>query len=195
MLLGVEVRLECLMRLAVFAGSAVGQNAEYAGLAAALGSTLACSDIGIVYGGGRVGLMGALADAALAAGGEVIGVMPRALVEKERAHRDLTRLQVVEDMHQRKAAMADAADAFVVLPGGAGTLDELFEAWTWQQLGLHAKPIALLGPPGFWQPLADLIDHLVECGFISPTHRNLITATDPPALLEALGRPRPSTHR
>ncbi|MFJ8440275.1 TIGR00730 family Rossman fold protein [Kitasatospora griseola] len=181
------------MRFAVFAGSATGTRTEYAALAAALGTTLARRGIGIVYGGGRVGLMGALADAALAAGGEVVGVMPKALVDKEIAHRGLTRLQVVEDMHRRKAAMAEAADAFVALPGGTGTLEELFEAWTWQQLGLHAKPVALLGPPGFWQPLTGLADHLVDTGFVRPALRNLIAETDPDALLDAVERWRPPT--
>ncbi|KDN80775.1 TIGR00730 family Rossman fold protein [Kitasatospora cheerisanensis] len=181
------------MRFAVFAGSATGHRPEYTALATALGTTLARRGIGIVYGGGRVGLMGALADAALDAGGEVLGVMPKALVDKEIAHRGLTRLQVVEDMHRRKAAMAEAADAFIALPGGAGTLEELFEAWTWQQLGLHTKPVALLGPPGFWQPLTELADHLVATGFVRPAHRELIAETDPDALLDALDRWRPPT--
>ncbi|MGW4378341.1 TIGR00730 family Rossman fold protein [Kitasatospora sp. NPDC004531] len=181
------------MRFAVFAGSAAGHRTEYAALAAELGATLARRGIGIVYGGGKVGLMGALADAALAAGGEVVGVMPKALVDKEIAHRGLTRLHVVDDMHRRKAAMADAADAFVALPGGAGTLEELFEAWTWQQLGLHTKPVALLGPPGFWQPLTDLAEHLVGTGFVRPAHADLISATDPDALLDAVHRWSPPT--
>ncbi|MFI9783744.1 TIGR00730 family Rossman fold protein [Kitasatospora sp. NPDC051984] len=181
------------MRFAVFAGSATGTRTEYAALAAALGTTLARRGVGIVYGGGKVGLMGALADAALAAGGEVVGIMPKSLVDKEIAHRGLTRLRVVEDMHRRKAAMAEAADGFIALPGGAGTLEELFEAWTWQQLGLHTKPVALLGPPGFWQPLTALADHLVDTGFVRPTYRNLITGTDPGALLDAMARWQPPT--
>ncbi|MFJ5921495.1 TIGR00730 family Rossman fold protein [Kitasatospora sp. NPDC092948] len=181
------------MRFAVFAGSATGHRPEHAALATTLGTTLARRGIGIVYGGGKVGLMGALADAALAASGEVIGVMPKALVDKEIAHRGLTRLEVVDDMHRRKAAMAAAADAFIALPGGTGTLEELFEAWTWQQLGLHTKPVALLGPPGFWQPLTDLADHLVDTGFVRPALRNLISATDPDTLLDALAGWQPPT--
>ncbi|MGA5699650.1 TIGR00730 family Rossman fold protein [Peterkaempfera bronchialis] len=179
------------MQIAVFAGSAPGHHPGHAALAAALGTTLARHGIGLVYGGGRVGLMGTLADAALAAGGQVHGVMPRALVEKEIAHRGLTRLEVVEDMHHRKAAMAAAADAFVALPGGAGTLEELFEAWTWQQLGLHTKPVALLGPPGFWDPLLTLADHLVTSGFLRPAHRDLISTDDPETLLRALAAWQP----
>ena len=176
------------MRIAVFAGSTPGHSPEYTALATTLGTALADKGIGLVYGGGRAGLMGALADAALAAGGEVTGVMPKALVDRERAHPGLTRLQVVNDVHERKAAMADAADAFVALPGGVGTLDELLEAWSWQQLGLHAKPLVLLGPPGFWQPLADLVDHLVGSGFVAPDQRSLLNAETPDRLLELLGR-------
>jgi hypothetical protein len=153
------------VRVAVFTGSSDGpaahvqQVAEFAGQLAGAGA-------GIVYGGGRVGLMGVVADAALAAGGEVIGVMPQHLVDWEIAHDRLTRLDVVDDMHQRKARMAGLADAFIALPGGAGTLEELFEAWTWGQLGLHAKPVALLDVDGFYAPLIGQLQAMSQAGYL-----------------------------
>lgn len=151
------------------------------------GSALAEAGVGIVYGGGHVGLMGSVADGALATGGEVIGVIPRSLVEAELAHRGLTRLEVVDSLHDRKARMAALADGFVALPGGAGTLDEWFEAWTWGQLGLHAKPLALLDVGGFWRPLAAMLDHLVTTGFLAAHHRDsLVVEDDARRLLERL---------
>ena len=130
--------------------------------------------------------MGALADAALAAGGEVIGVLPKALMEREIGHRGLTELRIVGSMHERKALMADLADGFVALPGGIGTLEELFEVWTWAQLGLHAKPCGLLDTDGFFAPLVGFLDHLVSTGFVQPAHRTmLLTAGSPEALLDA----------
>ena len=153
------------MRVAVFTGSHAGPPA-HAEAAAALARGLAEAGVGIVYGGGKVGLMGLVADAALAAGGEVIGVIPQHLVDDEVAHPGLPRLEVVQSMHERKAVMADLADAFVALPGAAGTLEELFEAWTWGMLGLHAKPTALIDVDGFWQPLLTQLRRMVDDGYL-----------------------------
>ncbi|TYP87245.1 TIGR00730 family Rossman fold protein [Blastococcus xanthinilyticus] len=153
------------MRIAVFTGSHAGPPSHTAA-AAAFATALAGAGIGIVYGGGRVGMMGTVADAALAAGGEVIGVIPGHLVDDEVAHPGLPRLDVVDSMHERKARMAELADAFVALPGAAGTLEELFEAWTWGMLGLHAKPAALLDVDGFWQPLLDQLRRMVDDGYL-----------------------------
>jgi uncharacterized protein (TIGR00730 family) len=180
------------VRVAVFAGSAPGGSPAFARAAAAFGGQLARAGAGIVYGGSHAGLMGVLADAALAAGGEVTGVIPRGLVEREIAHQGLTRLEIVQTMHERKTAMASMADAFVALPGGAGTLEEFFEAWTWQQLGLHAKPVALLDVDGFWEPLLATIDGLVDAGFLRPAYRAaLLVVRDADELLAALGHWRP----
>jgi uncharacterized protein (TIGR00730 family) len=165
-------------RLCVFCGSSSGHHPAYTGLAEQLARELARRGLGLVYGGGRVGLMGVLADAALAAGAPVIGVMPRPLVDREIAHRDLTDLRVVANMHERKALMAELADGFVALPGGVGTLEELFEAWTWAQLGLHRKPCGLLSVDGFFDPLVTFLDHLVVTGFVQPAHRAMLIVTD-----------------
>jgi uncharacterized protein (TIGR00730 family) len=179
-------------RLCVFCGSSAGREPAYRHLAESLARALAERGIGIVYGGARVGLMGALADAAVAAGGEVIGVIPQALVEREIAHRGLTELRIVASMHERKALMAELADGFVALPGGIGTLEELFEVWTWAQLGLHAKPCALLDTDGFYGPLAAFLDHLVDAGFVREAHRAmLLTAHSPEELLRAFAAYRP----
>jgi len=137
--------------------------------AAAFATDLAKAGVGIVYGGGHVGMMGVIADAALAAGGEVVGVIPQHLVDDEVAHPGLPRLEVVQTMHERKAVMADLADAFVALPGAAGTLEELFEAWTWGMLGLHAKPTALFDVDGFWQPLLAQLRRMVDDGYLDAT--------------------------
>jgi uncharacterized protein (TIGR00730 family) len=153
------------VRVAVFTGSQAGPPShEHA--AAAFGRDLAKAGVAIVYGGGRVGMMGVVADAALAAGGEVVGVIPQHLVDDELAHPGLPRLEVVGSMHERKALMADLADVFVALPGAAGTLEELFEAWTWGMLGLHAKPTALLDVDGFWQPLLQQLRRMVDDGYL-----------------------------
>jgi uncharacterized protein (TIGR00730 family) len=175
-----------LRRLCVFCGSNAGREPGYRRLAEGLARTLAGRGIGIVYGGGRVGLMGVLADAALAAGGDVIGVIPQALIDREIGHRGLTELRVVNSMHERKALMAELADGFVALPGGIGTLEELFEVWTWAQLGLHAKPCGVLDADGFYAPLVAFLDHLVDTGFVRPAHRAmLLSAPSPEALLAA----------
>ena len=177
------------MRIAIFTGSAVGAKDAYIDEAARLAAHLAKAGHGVVYGGGKVGLMGVVADAALAAGGEVIGVTPRTLVEREVAHHGVTRLEVVETMHERKARMVELADALVALPGGVGTLDEFFEAWTWQLLGIHDKPVALYDIDGYWQPLRGLLDQIVADRFLGQEHRAaLIEATDPDALVEAIER-------
>ena len=153
------------MRIAIFTGSANGRP-THRQAAAALARALAEAGVGVVYGGAHVGLMGVVADAALAAGGEVIGVIPRHLVDREIAHDGLTRLDVVDSMHERKARMADLADAFVALPGGAGTMDELFEVFTWGQLGLHAKPTALLDVEGFYAPLLMQLRAMTDAGYV-----------------------------
>lgn len=153
------------MRIAVFCGSSPGTD-SHAKATAALGTRLAKLGVGIVYGGAHVGLMGTLADSALAAGGEVIGVIPQHLVDREVAHDGLTRSEVVDTMHERKARMAALADAFVALPGGAGTLEELFEVFTWGQLGLHAKPTALLDIDAFYRPLLDQLLRMVDQGYL-----------------------------
>jgi uncharacterized protein (TIGR00730 family) len=172
-----------MKRLCVFCGSSFGANPAYAETAVALGTLLANRGIGLVYGGGNVGLMGVIADAALAAGGEVIGVIPRSLADREIAHTGCTELRVVDSMHTRKAMMADLSDAFVAVPGGVGTFEEFFEAITWTQLGLHRKPCGLLNVAGFYTPLALFIDQAVSDGFIKPVHRAAIVVDDDPVRL------------
>jgi uncharacterized protein (TIGR00730 family) len=175
------------MHLAVFTGSSFGKSRSYAEAAAELGDYLARQGIGVVYGGGHVGLMGVVADAAMAAGGEVIGVIPQGLADRELAHHGLTRLEIVETMHERKALMSDLSDGFVALPGGAGTLEEFFEVWTWQQLGIHAKPVCLYDVDGFWQPLRTAIDSMVDEGFLSAALRDaLVLADEPESMLNAM---------
>ncbi|OJX64932.1 MAG: Rossman fold protein, TIGR00730 family [Micrococcales bacterium 73-13] len=176
------------MRLCVFSGSSPGRSPGYAAAATALGAELAARGIGVVYGGASVGLMGAIADAALAGGGEVIGVIPRSLMDKEIGHPGLTELRVVGSMHERKALMAELSDGFVALPGGAGTLEEIFEVWTWAQLGHHRKPCALYDVEGYYRPLAAFLDHVVEERFLKPVHRGmLIVEHDLDGLLAAIG--------
>ena len=181
-------------RVCVYAGSNPGSDPAYADAARALASLLAERDIGLVYGGGKVGLMGVLADTALAAGGEVIGVMPQALVDREIAHRGLSELRVVGSMHDRKALMADLSDAFVALPGGIGTLEELIEVYTWSQLGIHDKPCGVLNVRGYYDALASFLDHAVDEGFLRPQHRAVLTvAADPADLLERFAAYDPPT--
>ncbi|MEM1284798.1 MAG: TIGR00730 family Rossman fold protein [Pseudomonadota bacterium] len=176
----------------VFCGSNPGKDPAYGQAAEELGAAIASSGRTLVYGGAEVGLMGMVADAALAAGGEVIGVIPIALVEKEIAHKGLTRLESVSSMHERKARMADLSDGFVNLPGGTGTLEEMFEVWTWGQLGFHAKPIAVLNVLGFYDPLMAFLDHQRDEGFVKPTLRDtLLSETDPNRLLDAMARYEP----
>ncbi|HEY9193107.1 MAG TPA: TIGR00730 family Rossman fold protein [Methyloversatilis sp.] len=164
------------IRVCVFCGSRSGERAVYADTALALGTLLAQRGFGLVYGGGNIGLMGLIADATLAAGGEVIGVIPQHLLEREVAHTGLTQLHVVDSMHTRKALMADIADVFVAAPGGFGTLDELCEILTWAQLGLHGKPCGLLNVAGYFDPLLGMFDHATREGFLSAQHRQLIVS-------------------
>jgi uncharacterized protein (TIGR00730 family) len=177
-----------IKRLCVFCGSSVGVRSEYRHAAIQLGRHLASSRIGLVYGGARVGLMGALADSVLASGGEAIGVMPRSLVEKEIAHAGLTQLHIVDTMHQRKALMADLADAFLLLPGGFGSWEEFCEAVTWLQLGIHRKPCGVLNVDGYYNGLISLISHAVVEGFLWASHREAVIVEDnPQTLLSRLG--------
>jgi uncharacterized protein (TIGR00730 family) len=170
----------------VYCGSSLGADPAYSEAAQALASGLARRGITVVYGGAQVGLMGALANAALAAGGEVVGVIPQQLVDREIAHRGLTELHVVATMHERKALMAELSDAFVALPGGIGTLEELIEMYTWAQLGLHAKPLAVLNTLGYYEPLAAFLEQAVDPGFLPGERRAALTvAADPDALLAA----------
>jgi len=174
----------------VFCGSSSGARPAYLAAARALGEGLARRGLTLVYGGASVGLMGSLADAALAARGEVIGIIPGALEAREIAHPGLTRLEVVGSMHERKARMAELADAFVALPGGMGTLDELAEVLTWAQLGLHRKACGLVDVDGFWQPLVSFLDHAVREGFLRAEHRRLLkVAGQPEAVLDLLLTP------
>ncbi len=176
-----------LRRICVFAGSSVGVREAYTTAAAALGRALAWRDIGVVYGGASRGLMGVLADAALAEGGEVIGVLPRGLFAREVAHAGLTTLHEVGSMHERKALMSDLADGYIALPGGFGTFDELFEIVTWAQIGLHHKPIGLLDVGGYFGPLLALVAHAAAEGFVPASNSDLLLChDDPAALLEAL---------
>ena len=181
----------------VFCGSNVGADPRYREAATALGKLLAQRQIGIVYGGGRVGLMGVVADSALEAGGQVVGVIPEAIAEREVAHHGLTDLIVVGSMHARKAMMAERADAFVALPGGLGTFEELLEVLTWSQLGIHQKPVGLLNVAGYYDPLLALIDRAITDRFMPADHRGLlIDAAEPEALLNAVeSRELPSPPR
>ncbi|MEO1251460.1 MAG: TIGR00730 family Rossman fold protein [Pseudomonadota bacterium] len=175
------------MRICVFCGSSPGRKSDYRATAEDLGRRLADRGIGVVYGGASVGLMGAVADGALAAGGEVIGVLPEALRDLEIAHEGLSELKVVGSMHERKMQMADLSDAFIALPGGVGTLEEAFEILTWSQLAIHSKPIGLLNVGGFYDGLSAFLDHLVEEAFLRPVHRAImINDDDPDRLVDRL---------
>jgi uncharacterized protein (TIGR00730 family) len=186
-----------LSSVCVFCGSNGGADPAYLAAAEAVGAGLAQRGIRVVYGGGRVGLMGALADSARAAGGEVVGVMPQALVDREIGHTGIDDLRVVATMHERKALMVELADAFVALPGGIGTLEELFEVYTWAQLGIHAKPLALLDVAGYYEPLAAFLDHAVEQQFLRADMRGVLAVADSvEAVLDAFERWRPpATHK
>jgi uncharacterized protein (TIGR00730 family) len=175
-----------LRRVCVFCGSSRGTDPAYADAAAATATELVRRGIGVVYGGGSVGLMGIVADTALAAGGEVIGVIPAFLHRREIMHEGVTDLRVVETMHERKALMAELADAFVVLPGGIGTLEEAFEALTWTQLGVQDKPVGLLDVGGFWDPVRELLDRSVDAGFLRADVADVPVDTDPARLLDTL---------
>ena len=181
-----------MRRLCVFSGSSPGAHPDYAQAAEELGRALAGRRVGLVYGGASVGLMGAVADAVLEAGGEVIGVIPQALVDREIAHAGVADLRIVGSMHERKALMADLSDGFVALPGGMGTLEELFEVYTWTQLGLHSKPLGLLDVRAYFAKLAAFLDHAVAERFVTVEHREmLVVESRAEALLEAFRRWRP----
>jgi uncharacterized protein (TIGR00730 family) len=174
-----------IRRLAVFCGSNPGARSDYMAAARKFGGLLATRGIGVVYGGSSVGLMAALAESALDELGEVIGVIPRMLVEREVANTALTDLRVVDSMHQRKALMAELSDGFVALPGGIGTLEEFFEIWTWGQLGMHAKPCGLLNVSGYFDPLLEFLDHAVEQKFVRDVHRSMVVVeAEPEKLLQ-----------
>lgn len=176
-----------MRRICVFCGSSPGKHAEYADVAARFGRQLARDGIGLVYGGASIGLMGVVANAVLQAGGDVIGVIPRSIVDLEVAHAGLQDLRIVGSMHERKALMAELSDAFVALPGGIGTLEEIFEVWTWAQLGSHNKPCAFLNVRGFYDGLLGFLDHVVEESFLKPAHRNMVLVeADPEILLRSI---------
>jgi uncharacterized protein (TIGR00730 family) len=183
-----------MRRICVFCGSSSGARPEYAAVATALGTLLAQRGIGLVYGGASVGLMGTMADAALAAGGEVHGVIPRGLFPDEIPHGGLTGQHVVDSMHERKALMAELSDGFVAMPGGSGTLEEIFEVFTWLQLGIHGKGSVLLDVAGYWDPLEALLDRAVEERFLRAEHRAMLPSVETPedavATLEAFHAPR-----
>jgi uncharacterized protein (TIGR00730 family) len=174
-----------MQRICVFCGSNPGARPDYVVAAKSVGAALVEANLTLVYGGGRVGLMGAVADEVLARGGQAIGVIPRGLWQREVGHRGLTELHVVETMHERKAMMADLADAFIALPGGLGTLEEIFEIWTWAQLGMHRKPLGFLDVGGYYAPLRAFLDHAAAEAFIRPQHRSIaIIEEDVHAMLE-----------
>ena len=184
--------MSALTSVCIFCGASPGGDVAYRAAAEAMGRAIVGRGMRLVYGGAKVGLMGAVADAALAAGGEVIGVLPHALTDKEIAHTGLTRLEVVASMHERKARMAELSDAFVALPGGAGTLEEIFEIWTWGQLGFHAKPAGFLNVRGYYDGLRGFVDHAVGEAFLRAPHRDmLIFREDCDEMLDALAAYKP----
>lgn len=180
---GVGPARRVLRRVTVYAGSRNGKNPAYLKAAAALGTELAARGIAVIYGGGKTGLMGALSDAALAAGGEVIGIMPRRLVDKEIAHLGVSDFRITDSMHERKKMMVDLADAFIALPGGFGTMDELFEVLTWAQIGLHSHPIGLLNVEGYFTPFVTFARHVADEGFIANEHESLYVVDSEPDTL------------
>jgi uncharacterized protein (TIGR00730 family) len=183
-----------LESICIYCGSSSGSRPEYRETAIALGGFLAGEGIRVVYGGGNVGLMGAVADGALDAGGEVIGVIPEALEEKELAHNGLTELHAVASMHERKTMMAELSDAFIALPGGIGTLEEIFEVYTWTQLGFHEKPCAFLNVAGYFDPLLEFLDRTVDQGFLKKEHLDcLLTGTDYRELIERIRNWKPGS--
>lgn len=181
-----------LSSVAVFCGSSLGNDPAYAEAARHVGRTLAGRGIDVVYGGGHVGLMGLVADAALEAGGRVVGVIPRALDDRELAHTGVSELHVVETMHERKAMMADLSDAFIALPGGAGTLEEVAEQWTWAQLTIHAKPSGFLDVLGFWEPMRTLFERMVASGFVRAEQAGIISFSDDVEVLLARFEEQPT---
>lgn len=184
--------MSSIRSVCVFCGANAGASPAYSAAAAELGSTLAASSVRVVFGGGSVGLMGVLANAVLTNGGEITGVIPQALLDREIGHTGVTDMRVVRTMHERKAVMSELSDAFVALPGGLGTLEELFEVWTWAQLGIHAKPCALLNVDGYFDPLLAFLDRGVSEGFVRARHRAmLVVADETDELLARLVHTRP----
>ncbi len=182
-----------LRRVCVFCGSSKGEDPQYAAAARAMGQALAANGIELVYGGGAVGLMGIVADAVMAAGGRVTGVIPRGLFRREVSHDAITQLHETATMHERKALMYELSDAFVAMPGGIGTMEELFETLTWAQLGLHAKPIGVLNVNGFYQPLLGLLEQMQRSGFVKQRHiEHIVADHDPVRLLATLAASKPS---
>ena len=180
------------MRICVYAGSNPGTNPAYGEAAEQLGRLMAERGIGLVYGGGRTGLMGRIADSVLAAGGTVTGIIPQFLMDKEVGHQGLQELRIVSTMHERKALMAELSDGFIALPGGIGTLEELFEVWTWAQLGRHDKPCGLLNASGFYDGLAGFLDHVAAERFMQPKHRDMLIVRDSAAgILDAFAAYKP----
>ena len=176
-----------IQRLAVYCGSAIGSDPVFADAARATAEAMVGNGVDLVYGGGRLGLMGLIADCVLELGGRVYGVIPTALVDLEVAHTGVTELHTVANMHERKAKMTDLADAFLALPGGIGTLDELFEAWSWNVLGYHAQPLCLLNVAGFWDGLIEFMDHATASGFLSaPRRKQMLVAQTPDEALKLL---------
>ncbi len=185
-----------MKRVCVYCGSNPGNDPKFAECARELGREFLARGLGLVFGGGSVGLMGIVADTVLEGGGEVLGVIPRELRERELGHSGCTELHVVESMHERKFLMASLADGFVAMPGGVGTLEEITEALTWTQLGVHAKPCGLLNLDGYWEPLLSMFDRFVGSGFLKPAHRTLLQQADTPVgILDALAAWTPSEHR
>jgi hypothetical protein len=173
------------MNLCIYCGTAFGDDPAYLAAATAIARLIAEQGFGVVYGGAKVGLMGAVADAALAAGGKVIGIMPRALIEREIAHLGLSEMHVTDTMHERKALMEQVSDGFIALPGGPGTLDEMIEQWTWGVLGIHAKPCGFLNVKGYYDPLREMIARIVTAGFVDRRFEEMLIFTDDPAELLA----------
>jgi uncharacterized protein (TIGR00730 family) len=195
-MLNAECRLLItFMRICVFCGSSCGARAAYAAAAKRLGELMVRRGIGLVFGGGRIGLMGVVADTVLANGGEATGVIPGGLIQREIGHKGLTKLHVVETMHQRKALMADLSDAFIALPGGYGTLEEFAEIVTWTQLGIQIKPCALLNIEGYWDGLLSFVDHAVQEDFVRAENRRLIlVGSTPEDVLDKIAAWQPPTH-
>ena len=184
--------MEKLSRICVYCGSSHGRKQDYADAAVALAEALTKRGISLVYGGGRVGIMGVIADAVVERGGDVFGVIPRDLDEKEIAHQELTELHIVKSMHERKAMMAELSDGFIALPGGLGTMEELFEMWTWAQLGYHPKPLGLLNVAGYYDPLITFLDQTVQEQFVRDNHRAMLLVDDEPnALVDRLNAYEP----
>jgi len=185
-----------LSSLCIYCGSSMGHDPRFASAAEELGGCLAREGTTLVYGGAKVGIMGAVADAALAKGGRVVGVIPRGLVEKEVAHPGLSECHVVESMHERKALMAELSEGFIALPGGLGTLEELFEVWTWAQLGLHAKPLGLLNVAAYYDKLLAFLDHATAEGFVGHHNREMVQVADQPVeLIARMGAAHPKARR